>query len=299
MAMQGRQIPPLVECANCHTDINVDENEIPAAYFRGVLQSCPECSLPFDWWEVMLTAIRHPMPFGQQLAPVGARMTMINVLLRPNQRLTVRFSDHGVPDDAKIFLVHYTPQSGGLFPIEMHGNTPRRRGVPSEVQLFPVPMGDGSNGETQVNILVTWAPIDQLNYAWLSLVDAFEAYHAGLYHEAVVPANVEVESKLNALLSQFFNRNATADSVRGFLINGATYGRQLSVLLPALVGLIDAPALPDEIRGKLSQLNRLRNEIVHTGRLASTPNRDEMAELLCSALFGYRYLKIIEPLLLK
>jgi hypothetical protein len=298
--MVERQIPPLVDCVKCHADININENQIPAAYFRGILQSCPECGSPFDWWDVMLSAILHPMPFGQQLAPVGARLTFTRVLLTLNRNLIVKFSDHGVPSDAKIFLVNYTPRGGGLFPLEIHGNNPQRRIIPSEVRLFPMPMGEGPHGDTEVDILITWAPIDQLNYAWRSLVDAFEAYHAGLYEEAIVPANVAVESKLNPLLSQFLNRNSTSDNVRGFLIDGATYGRQLSVLLPALVGLIDAPGLPDNILSNLRRLNRLRNEIVHTGRLAgTTPTKDEMAKLICSALFGYRYLEIIEPLLLK
>ena len=289
----------MVACVDCQTDINVEDNPIPAADFRGVLQSCPECGSLFDWWEIMLSAILHPMPFGQRLAPVGARVTIAMVLLRPNQTIHVEFSDHGVPETAQILLLNYTPQGGGLFPLESHGNTPRRHGVPSEVTLFPQPIGQGPHEETVVAILVVWVPIEQYNPAWHSLVEVFEAFHSELYEEAIVPANVAVESKLNLLLSQLLNRNSTPDRVREFLISGATYGHQLNVLLPTLVDLVDAPALPTQIRQKLHRLNQLRNQVVHGGHSTPPPNREQVAEYLCAALLGYRYVQIIEPLLLK
>ena len=293
------EIPPLVECVNCHTDINVDDNRIPAAYFRGILQSCPKCASPFDWWDVMLSATLHPMPFGQQLAPVGGRLTILRITLLPNQIFTLRFADHGIPANARIILVNYTPDDSGLFPLEIHGNTPRRHGIPSEIQLYPRPVGSGPHRDTPVNVLVAWLPEDEYNVSWQNLTSAFEAYHAGRLDEAVLPANVAVELRVNQLFSDLLTRSARRDRVEQLLIHDAGYSRQLNVLLPAFLSFTDAPPLSDEIRGKLNRLNELRHDIAHRGHLVSTPTKEQMAELLCAALFGYRYLQVVEPFLLR
>jgi hypothetical protein len=82
------------------------------------------------------------------------------------------------------------------------------------------------------------------------------------------------------------------------LLRDATYGHQLNVILPALLRSSTAPQLPIAIRGLLNRLRELRHQMAHEGRLEEDLDRYEAAELLCAALFGFRYVSLVRPFLL-
>jgi len=224
---------------------------------------------------------------------IGARTCIGKVYLRAGQSTRVDFKNFGVPDDAKLLHVNYTPQSG-LFPIEMHGNVPVRHSIPSFLHLWPRPSGTLPNGGiVEVNVSITWVTYAANEYTWQSLVDGFEAYISGRYHYLLVPANVAVEFSLNRLLWDAFERVAGKERTKEFLDRGATYSHQLNVLLPLLIDTKGLPLLSNHLRGLLNSLRDYRNQLAHRGVLDDGPlEHDRAANLICAALFGFRYLEL-------
>jgi hypothetical protein len=259
---------------------------------------CPNCGAELDWWKIILKTTRDIFPFFI-FGSIGAQSTVFKIKLVPDQSITLKFVDHGIPPDARILYINYTPQGPSLFPVEMHGNTPQRHIIPRVVTLYPVPSGSGLQKETQISVLVIWVSNTLDNESWQNMVDAFHAYSIDSYQSMVIPANVAVESTLKRLLMSFLDKtDISTKRVEGFLDDGATYSHQLNVLLPALLSFTDAPLLPDHIRGLLNQLRKLRNKMAHSGGLGEPIGKDDAAEYICAALFGFRYFNLIEPALL-
>lgn len=290
-------INPWVPCMLCNASVNIPER-FAEDYFRNVQPPCPSCGEPWDWWNSILRTIRDNFMNIQAFSPIGGRWTVLQITLRPNQRTQLQFADYGIPADARILSVNYTPQGAGLFPLEIHGNAPQRHTIPSAINLYPMPMGGEARNSTPVAVLVTWVPHSADDEAWQNLVDAFESYGAGRYQSVVVPANVAVESRLSRLLAEFLREVASRENVESFLREGATYSHQLNVLLPALRSFTNAPHLPDHIRGNLNRLREFRNQMAHRGIIDPPLQRSVIAECLCAALFGFHYLNVIQPLLL-
>jgi hypothetical protein len=237
---------------------------------------------------------------NQAFVLVGARASLFKLVLAPESRQTYRFSDHGIPNGAKVLYVSYTPNNGGLFPVELHGNVPTRTPISDEVTLFPVPIGANvACHATEVNVLVSWVPSSRDDESFQNLVDAFEAYAAAEYSVMVVPANVAVESALSRLLAALLEQYVPKRRAEEFLDTAATYGHQLNVLVPVITSLMNCPPLPDHLRGKLNRLRALRNQLAHRGVLKQPLRSKDAAELLCSALFGLHYVRMLQRLLAK
>ena len=296
--MKPIEVAPWVRCPACGAAITI-QDIYTTAYFDKKPVLCPRCNAALDWWATVLREVRENFMMNQAFGPVGAQSVVFQITLRPGERTQYKLSDHDIPSDAKVLYVNYTPE-GSLFPVELHGNLATRRPLRSEVTLWPVPFASAADTKTtNVNVLVTWVPHSQLDVSWGNLVDAFEAYAAGNYHSAVVPANVAVEAALSVFLFEYLARHAARDRVKRFLDDAATYSHQLNVLLPLVSALGGAPEIPDHIRGLLNRLRDLRNEIAHHGKLETPLSQGEAAELLCSALFGFRYVGLVQSRLAK
>lgn len=61
-----------------------------------------------------------------------------------------------------------------------------------------------------------------------------------------------------------------------------------------IVKLKGLPVLPDSIRRLLNKLRGLRNKIVHNGNVESELTKTDTADVLCAALFGLKYILLIE-----
>ncbi len=292
----GYNLPPHFFCTNCNNGIEASEDKV-RDYFLDSPIICRSCDAVVNWWEVVLRALRDEPPFFFTFAAIGANSTAFEIEIEPDTELTVRFSDYEIPENARILVVGYTPQGGGLFPVEVHGNHPLRHVVPNTVTLFPRPFPPGTvPSRTKVMAMVTWveAPDEEL---WQQLVNAFEAYANNKLSDALIPANVAVEAQLFKLVTGFLTEVASNEHVESFLNDAATYGHQLNVLLAVIVRHRDLPRFPDHIRGQLNRLRRLRNDLAHRGRSGNTLQKHEVAEMLCAALFAFSYLRMVDDLI--
>ena len=291
------QFEPRIRCTNCNASLPSTAHHIDL-YLRGQNPTCPDCGKILDWWIVVLREIRDNFMFNQAFAPIGATSTIFKVKLKPGEPTHYKFTDHGISSDAKVLYVNYTPNAparNALFPLEVHGNIPTRRRIADEVTLFPMPLGEGSTHvETEVTVYATWIPHTADDNAWLSLVDAFEAYAADRYEAAIVPANVAVESTLSRFLAEYISQYASRKRIDEFLLDAATYTHQLNIIMPLVASLGGLPKLPDAIRGRLNRLRYLRNQIAHHGSTVTPLAKEDVAEVLCAALFGFRYIRLIE-----
>ncbi len=51
--------------------------------------------------------------------------------------------------------------------------------------------------------------------------------------------------------------------------------------------------MTDALRGRLNRLRDLRNQVAHNGVTKKPLVPHEAAEMICAALFGFQYLKIL------
>jgi hypothetical protein len=234
-------------------------------------------------------------------ALVGAQATFTKIQLQPAQSFTLKLTDLGIPDDAKILDINYTSQGGSLIALESQTNNPHRfiHNIRHEIVLHPVPFRYGEpEVETPVGVFITWVPHTANDEPWENLINACRAYYSHQFTSAIIPANVAVEARLSRLLTSFLEGFAAKERVGRFLDDAATYSYQLNVLLPVFAELRNAPQLPDHIRGHLNSLRSYRNEIAHDGALTKPPTKEDVANCLCAALFAFHYLNLIEGILL-
>lgn len=254
---------------------------------------CPSCNATVNLWDSTLRSLREAAGDFISFVAIGAQLIVFEIVMRAGVRTELRLADYGIPADARILSIIYTPyapeEGGWLHPVELHGNAPHRYIIPTILTLYPVPSPNLPHPqEVKVAVAVTWIRHFTDEIAARSLIDAFDAFAARRHDSAVIPANTAVEMKLGSLLTDAFEQVLSSkdgkDRVKDFLIDGATYGHQLSVLLPFLAHRFGAPPLNEHIMGKLRRLKKLRNDVAHAGTLEATVHRSEVAECLCAAL---------------
>lgn len=287
-----KQIAPWFPCLGCNHPIDVLEQHMHE-YFNGTQIQCGKCKEKFEWWELLRNGITRNFMLSQAFSAIGANSNIIEFCLRPNERTVFKFSDYGIPETARILHVNYTPQSGGFFPIEVHGNDVTRKHRQNEVVVWPMPLGENQEVKTKVCAFVTWVEHSNIDASWKNMIAAFEAYAANDLTSAIVPANVAIESVVTPFLYEYITRHIGKKRVEIFLDDAATYGHQINVLLPLIASILGFPVLDERIRGALNKLRGYRNDIAHKG----VPNRDltkeEVAEMLSASLFAFHYIQYL------
>ncbi len=216
--------------------------------------------------------------------------------MKVGEVFTLDLEKIGIPKESKILQINYTPNGLGLFPTEIHGNTPIRHNIPNVINLYGRAFNQSKeeNEEVPVSVQINWARKTVENEIWDNLIDAVEAFTVKNYNGCVIPSNVSVESALNNLMTEYFYKYAAKDRVREFLNNGATYSYQLNILLSVVADNSGFPKLPDDIRGNLNKLRDLRNSLAHSGRTEKQIDKKTISELICSAAFGLSYLNLLQ-----
>ena len=281
-------IAPWLRAMCCGAPLQIDKTHFIAFFERAEIR-CSGCGKPIQLWKTSLREITENFMFNQAFSLVSARTTIFSLWLKPSQSAQYTLSDYGVPEDARILYVNYTP-CGNLWPIELHGNVPTLRGSRQTMYLWPVPPRNGDVPKnTEVSVMVTWVPHSQFDDSWKNLVAAFEAYASSDYQSSIVPANVAVESTLGITLNGYLSQFVSRERIDTFLKDAATYSHQLNVLVPVIARLTGVTELDAPIRGLLNTLRDLRNKLAHHGSLEKPLEKERCAELLCAAVFGFQY----------
>jgi hypothetical protein len=246
-------------------------------------------------WVNALGFVRSLKGWDEALVALGAPQTDFSEEIMLDKLHTINLTDHGVPEDSIVLSISYTPQGGGVFPLEFHGNRPLRR-VGTSIKVFGVRAGSQET-RSRVAIHAVWVEKGSSD-GWTYLTHAFEAFCGRQYSRVIVPAQSAVEVSLMPVIRELFRRHASAENVKGFLENSLTFGHAKNVILPLLCAQANVPMLPDAIRGSLNRLRGLRNDIVHEGLEHTAVTGEHAGEGLCAAAFGFEYVRYAGPLLL-
>jgi hypothetical protein len=255
-------------------------------------------------WKAILETVIRLANFNFSLAAIGPRITNLKVRLLANETVELDFTKYGISEDATILLVNYTPQGGNCIPIESHANTPPRRFRGTKIYLHGVQMrtSEGIPIEEEVlgeniGVMVLWAPVEGSDAPWLYLVDAVEAVTLGRFSQAIVPAHAATEISITPIIRSFLIKYSAREDVERFLRQDLSFSSILNVVVPLVCALVGAKTLPNEIRGNLNALRKLRNEFVHDGVLPTAVDANHVRRLLCAAAFGCEYAKYLRRFL--
>ncbi|MDE8086689.1 hypothetical protein PT077_02455 [Erysipelothrix rhusiopathiae] len=215
--------------------------------------------------------------------------------------LELDFTKLGVPKNADIISVNYTPEGeSGIFPLEFHGNSPSylRRYYNNKVGIFPIKLFEESEeNNTKLNIFILWT--HNASIASKNLIEAFIFHRENELEKFVIFANVAVEETLEKFLYNYLVANdqikVKNKDIKKFLEGSLSYYHQLNVLLPILTGLSNSVYKPlnKEIIANLNSLRKLRNKMVHTGKLETSLSMEDGKPLLMSSLFMLIYLDYV------
>jgi hypothetical protein len=277
-------------------------SEAAPTYFEQGYVTCSECKARADLWDVVLARMKvdPPMP-TMSLVCLGAAQTSFQREITADRYHMIDLTEVGVPKDATVLQVGYTPQGiegqGSVMPIELHGNVPQRRVVGNVLHLLGRAMisGDGTVGTvSRVSIGVLWVPYDKAE-SWSYIVGGFDAFVAQHYDRAIVPAQSAVEVNTMPIIRELLEHHASADHVKRFMGDRLTFGNVVNIVLPFMCGQAAIPKLPDKIRGSLNTLRGIRNDLVHEGLGGDRVTAQQAAEGLCAAVFGCEYTRFVGP----
>lgn len=295
---QSFHIGPALWCP-CHQEISIPA-DVVHRYLAGEPATCSNCSASQDWWSALLGAVKSVMTVP--LSVVGAHSTYLRVTLTPGRATMVDFGAAGVPEDAQILKVYYTPTSHDdsipLFPMQVTTSQPEPPWIHRQVKIYGHPLdGREAVDSSFLGVFIAWLPAGDADASRLQLVSAFDAYTRGDYQPpnfepCIIPANTAVEIAVGETVTSWLRRYVSKNKVGDFL-DVATYGHQLNVLLPMLWSTLGYKPLPNHICGHLNRLRKLRNQIAHSGHTDILIAKDEAADCLCAAFFAVEYLRAL------
>ena len=272
-------------CPACNEPVSISDDCI-VRHIEGKPVLCRKCAAQLDWWTTACRELESGLMHGKAFAVAGARETRFVLTLEKEGRTLYKFSEKGIPSSSKVLHVDYAPQ--------LPGNAPAGKFLSDEVALEPMPRGEQGTAATEVTVLVSWVPGSSADESWESMVDAFESYSHQRYPSMIVPASSAVESALSGLLGRQLPSLVSKRRADDFPDAAASYSHRLNVLLPMIAHYNGIPQLPADVHGALGKLYALRNDLSRGGVASSTLDARAAAELLCGALFGFRYLRYVE-----
>ncbi|MGA3287610.1 MAG: hypothetical protein ABSD46_09300 [Bacteroidota bacterium] len=284
---------PGTPCPECKAESIPITLENLTNYLYGRSITCPKCNVIIDWWTSLLRHFEWKIP-SFLYSFIGAVDSAATIWMKANETVVIDMKDLGIPPDARILQVAYSPNGKGLWPIEVHRNIPIRHFIPHKIEIFGKPHGESNPEQIPVVVSINWVPINSYDQSLQNYSEAIEAYSIGDYESFIIPANVAVEYKLYRVLHHYLSKFSSAKRVTDFLDTHATYSYQLNILLPLIANHLKFPQLPDHIRGHLNSLRDYRNDIAHKGKLDDTIDKTQYPKLICSSFFGLGYVVLFE-----
>lgn len=280
-------------CPNCstvleHLDIHFKN------YFNSDRDVCNSCHTPINLFEELINTLDGAWKaFGWHYSMLGCVGGFEVINVKKGQQTNIDLTDK--IKGGRLLYTNYTPLGEGLFPNEVHGNTPKPHIKRSRFSVYPIPV-EGAGDECEVQFLYWFAPEDIVNDLSSELMlDAFEKYYEGNYRHMVISARTSIEILQQRFITRVFEDcEISKDNLEPFLKDKATYSSQLKILLPVLAKIMNFPDIDTNIRDGLICLTKNRNSLVHNGTLKSGyDDVQKLKKALLSAFFTFKYFKVI------
>lgn len=288
-----RHTPPTIVCpSKCCCVLRLDAY-FPAPFFNNAVTTCPYCGKSFDLWEHAVNLLREKAQLFRNMGAsfIGGRQISFTFQLPPNETTEVDLVHYGVPEDAKLIYVVYTPNAGAGWPIEMHSNQPLQHRTSHKMVFFGKPFPDSvvtTSGKHDVDMLVTYIPKSDDQIPFENLANAYEYFLSDNYEEIIIPSSVAVEHALKRLISELL-------SIVGRPNNLNTSKRtEFEVILPLICQLRGVPNLDNRISQPVIKLWKLRDQMAHEGASAIKIDLNEAAQLLAAAMFCVNYFSFVK-----
>lgn len=260
---------------------------------------CPACKANYDIWERMVEQLKFGV-FGTRYAAIGANVVVAEVDLRRDEPLLLDFQKLGIPDTAEIEEIVMTPSGsdqGWLHPVFLQDPGPGHPARDKPV-IYPVPFRAGAE-ENQVSILIVWTSQPAAaNPGQEALFAGVRAAHRSDTLGSIISLNVAMELALGSAMDAWLETHGIGRERRTrFLESEATYGSQVSVLLPAVAATAGLSPVPERARAALARLRNLRNDVAHGGLQAGTISDADIAECIAAAAVGVVYCEALLEIL--
>lgn len=296
-----KHIPNFVKglkCLGCSTPIINLTTEQFFLYLTDQPNPCPACRKNLNLFDAISNCIEENFFFTDVFTFVNANTSIMSVILKPGAMTTINFEEYGIPKDSRILQINYTPEMGGLFPVEWHGNIPSRLAPKNSVTLYPANFGDETASDTKVNMLITWIESGSLEDASLkSLVDAFQEYSIGDYETCIVPANIAIEFDTMQYIETALETISSKNNIKEFFKGGVSYVPSLKIIVPLLAKSKNFPAMPESLLAPLLTLATLRNQIAHSGRTKAPLSKKQVSKCLTGVILGKWYIRKLRKIL--
>lgn len=284
-----QQIPPAISCpGNCGSVLRLDAY-FPGPFFQGQEAQCPSCGKRFDLWDHAVNLLREKAQLfrNKGAAFIGGCEIYFNFQLPPGETVEIDLSQYGVPEDAKLIYVVYTPQLGAGWPIEMHGNQPLQHRTSHKMVFygkpFPSTVDEGGNRH-DVCMSVTYIPKTPDQIPFENLSNAYEHFLADNYEEMILPSAVALEFAVERVTVEMLKHAKLSDNLN------PSKRLSLEVIIPLICKLYGLPVLDKRIVEPVLKLWSLRDQMAHAGVLKNQLDLGGSAHLLAAAMFCLNYL---------
>lgn len=201
--------------------------------------------------------------------------------------------------DGLLLYINYTPcGGGGLFPIEMHSNTPIRHEEFKKKYLYPGKNKSASNvKETEIQIFYWYLPAGlEKDDPRKLMLDAFKCFYEEKFSYMIISAQTALEIMQYNFFSKILSSvGISEENKRNFLSRTVTFALQFKVLLPLITNFTDIPAIPSSVASGISRLINVRNNLIHTRNKKIDLERSDAKTMLISSYLLYKYYQIYSP----
>jgi len=282
-------------CDKCESPLEISDASFEA-FFHSRDIICTNCKQRIDLWDALKMQFDSLfVSFGWHYSLLGCQGRVIKIVLKPNEIYNLDLSRE--IGEGKLLYINYTPDGGGLFPTQIHSNTPLTHIIPTKISLFPRPLKENAS-ETQVHVLYWFAPKEiKDDLSVMLLLDAFQRFYEKNYRYMVISAQTAIEILQYKLFERLFELgDLSKDRIKTFLEDKATFSSQLFTLLPLLGKIMNFPIPNSKIFEGLKILVKTRNDVIHRGKPRKQLDEDQMKIALMSAFFTLKYYKIIHKI---
>jgi len=280
-------------------------------------KKCPRCRKDVDVWDIA-TSILDKNPIRDLMDTIldfaGFKGMIGSIGIRPFLITTINLHDQGLPEDAVIIRINYTPEGSrlGTFPLEMHGNTPNRNFVSPKLSLYGSVGGlshtevrPGEYGAdiskvdlanfTKVNVYIIYMSIENLDLPAEYLYYAANEYLKESWREMIINVSIAAEVSVSRVCESYWLKVFKGSDVEK--LQKTDYRTKLFYHLPLAAHCVGENKIDKPIRKALQELLEHRNQLMHLGNFKTKPPIKQLNKMIMAVFFLREYTnKLIDKL---